>query len=37
VAGLLLHSCAYHYMKNLLTRMGISADTFRQDVLSACR
>jgi PfaD family protein len=37
VAGLLLHSCAYHYMKNMLTRVGISADTFRQDVLSACR
>jgi len=33
VAGLLLRSCAYHYMKNLLIRMGISDHTFRQDIL----
>ena len=33
VAGLLLSSCAYHYMKNLLIRMGIPAETFREDIL----
>ena len=34
VASLLLHSCAYHAMKNLLLRMGVSPDTFSQDILS---
>lgn len=33
VASLLLHSCAYHYMKSLLIRMGIFPDTFKQDIL----
>lgn len=33
VANLLLNSCAYHYMKNLLTRMGVSADCFKADIL----
>lgn len=33
VANLLLRSCAYHYMKSLLIRMGISPDTFKQDIL----
>jgi len=33
VAGLLMHSCAYHYMKNLLIRMGADPDLFREDVL----
>lgn len=33
VANLLLNSCAYHYMKNLLTRMGASADCFKADIL----
>lgn len=33
IAGVLLHSCAYHYMKNLLIRMGISPATFKQDIL----
>ena len=33
VAKLLLDSCAYHYMKNLLVRMGVPAETFREDVL----
>ena len=33
VAGLLLNSCAYHYMKNMLTRMGVSADCFKADIL----
>lgn len=33
IANLLLGSCAYHYMKNLLIRMGISSDSFRNDIL----
>ena len=33
IAQLLLHSCAYHSMKNLLIRMGASPDCFRQDIL----
>lgn len=33
VANLLLNSCAYHYMKNMLTRMGVSADCFKADIL----
>lgn len=33
VANLLLSSCSYHYMKNLLIRMGIPAHTFRPDIL----
>ncbi len=34
VANLLLSSCAYHYMKNLLVRMGVSPEQFREDVLA---
>ncbi len=34
VSGLLLHSCAYHSMKNLLIRMGADPALFAQDVLS---
>ena len=33
VANLLLNSCAYHYMKNLLIRMGAAPDHFRGDIL----
>ena len=33
VANLLLNSCAYHYMKHLLIRMGAVPDCFREDVL----
>ena len=33
VAALLLNSCAYHYMKNLLTRMGAAPTLFRTDIL----
>ena len=33
VANLLLNSCAYHYMKNLLIRMGAAPDLFRNDIL----
>jgi PfaD family protein len=33
VAHLLLQSGAYHYMKNLLIRMGVSPANFSQDVL----
>ncbi len=33
VANLLLDSCAYHYMKNLLIRMGAAPDLFRDDIL----
>ena len=33
VAKLLLDSCAYHYMKNLLIRMGAASDCFRGDIL----
>jgi PfaD family protein len=33
VAKLLLDSCAYHYTKNLAIRMGITPDTFKQDIL----
>lgn len=33
IANLLLRSCAYHYMKNLLIRMGADPDDFSQDVL----
>jgi hypothetical protein len=33
IAHLLLQSGAYHYMKNLLIRMGVSPANFGQDVL----
>lgn len=33
VANLLLDSCAYHYMKNLLIRMGAAPESFREDIL----
>ncbi len=33
VANLLLDSCAYHYMKNLLIRMGAVPNLFRDDIL----
>ena len=33
VANLLLGSCAYHYMKNLLIRMGADPENFRGDIL----
>ena len=33
LAELLLNSCAYHYMKNLLIRMGAAPETFREDIL----
>ena len=33
VANLLLNSCAYHYMKNLLIRMGAASDLFQDDIL----
>jgi len=33
VAKLLLDSCAYHYMKNLLIRMGAASECFREDIL----
>ena len=33
VAKLLLDSCAYHYMKNLLIRMGAAPESFREDIL----
>ena len=33
IANLLLSSCAYHYMKNMLTRLGVSADCFKADIL----
>ena len=33
VANLLLNSCAYHYMKNLLIRMGAVPDCFSGDIL----
>ncbi len=33
VAKLLLHSCAYHYMKNLLIRMGAASELFQTDIL----
>lgn len=33
VACLLLNSCAYHYMKNLLIRMGAAPDLFQDDIL----
>ncbi|MBQ3490452.1 MAG: PfaD family polyunsaturated fatty acid/polyketide biosynthesis protein [Clostridia bacterium] len=33
IANLLLNSCAYHYMKNLLIRMGAAPDLFRKDIL----
>lgn len=32
VAKLLLDSCAYHYMKNFLIRMGAEADLFQNDI-----
>ena len=34
IANLLLNSCAYHYMKSLLIRMGAAPKNFREDVLS---
>ena len=33
IANLLPNCWAYHYMKNLLIRMGVSPDTFKQDIL----
>lgn len=33
VAGLMLNSCAYHYMKNMLIRVGVGPEAFREDVL----
>ena len=33
VARLLLNSCAYHYMKNLLIRMGAAPESFCEDIL----
>ena len=33
VASLLLNSCAYHYMKNMLIRMGADPELFCGDVL----
>jgi PfaD family protein len=33
IANLLLDSCAYHYMKNLLVRMGVARESFQADVL----
>ena len=33
VAKLLLDSCAYHYMRNLLIRMGAVPEFFREDIL----
>ena len=33
VANLLLNSCAYHYMKNLLIRMGAAPELFSNDIL----
>ena len=33
VANLLLDSCAYHYMKNLLIRIGADPDLFASDIL----
>ena len=33
VAKLLLNSCAYHYMKNLLVRMGAAPENFCGDIL----
>lgn len=34
VAELMLNSCAYHYMKSLLLRMGVSPETFLEDILN---
>ncbi len=33
IAELLMNSCAYHYMKNLLIRMGAAPEIFREDIL----
>lgn len=33
IANLLLNSCAYHYMKNLLIRVGADSEDFAQDIL----
>ena len=33
VAELLMRSCAYHYMKHLLVRLGASAESFQEDIL----
>ena len=33
ITELLLNSCAYHYMKNLLKRMGAAEDRFCEDIL----
>ena len=33
VAKLLLNSCAYHYMRNLLIRMGAAPENFGEDIL----
>ena len=37
VADLLLSSCAYHYMKNLLVRMGAAPDQLASDILKSVR
>lgn len=34
VAELMLKSCAYHYMKSLLLRMGVAPETFQEDILN---
>lgn len=33
IANLLLNSCAYHYMKNMLVRMGADSELFNADIL----
>ncbi len=33
IANLLLGSCAYHYMKNLLIRMGADSELFKNDII----
>jgi len=33
VARLLLDSCAYHYMKNMLVRIGASSELFENDII----
>ena len=33
VAELLMKSCAYHYMKTLLIRLGVSTEAFQEDIL----
>jgi len=33
IAELMMNSCAYHFMKNLLIRMGVASETFGEDIL----